>query len=431
MNTDIRISVEFWKHPKTGKLERRLGLEGVKALMVLWAWVARNRPDGDLLGFDAEDIELAAEWKGESGILLETLVSLRWLDEKDGYYAIHDWAEHNSWAAGADDRSDVSRLGKLKQVNNAAYEELQRRGVTSISKEEYQQWKDYAPEAQSQSGSHPVVDASVPSAPAEGFLGGTQVDDNDTTGTPEVPHGHPQAFSSAPAPAPAPTPVPSTKDTPPTPPGEPEEGELHSLAETVPENCSKDMMLSGKAEDDEGASPAQELLLFFDGTDVTQREKAGETEDPGPAPCPHEAIIALYHEILPELPKIRAWGKTEKRQLNGRWNESAERQSLDWWREYFESIRSMDWLMGRVPDRDGREPFRADMLWLVGVKNMAKISAGRYRRGKSRDAPNAKNQSLAEYMSELGDDPLGLHTEAKGGSEIPCKTVTRKNLWLA
>lgn len=61
---DIRIDVEFFSHPKTVKLERRLGLEAVKALMVLWSWAARNRPDGDLSGLENEDIEIAAGWTG-------------------------------------------------------------------------------------------------------------------------------------------------------------------------------------------------------------------------------------------------------------------------------------------------------------------------------------------------------------------------------
>ena len=38
MNTDIRLSVGFWQHPKTKKTVRRLGLEGIRSLQVLWLW---------------------------------------------------------------------------------------------------------------------------------------------------------------------------------------------------------------------------------------------------------------------------------------------------------------------------------------------------------------------------------------------------------
>ena len=60
--SDIRLSVDFFQHPKTIKLERRLGIEGVKALLSLWMWDAQNRPDGVLSGMDPEDIEIAAGW---------------------------------------------------------------------------------------------------------------------------------------------------------------------------------------------------------------------------------------------------------------------------------------------------------------------------------------------------------------------------------
>jgi hypothetical protein len=44
--TDIRLSVDFFDHPKTVKLERRHGLPGLKALLVLWKWAAKNRTSG-------------------------------------------------------------------------------------------------------------------------------------------------------------------------------------------------------------------------------------------------------------------------------------------------------------------------------------------------------------------------------------------------
>ena len=61
MNTDIRIAIDFWQHPKTKKLIRRVGIEGIRSLQILWTWAANNKSDGDLAGLDEEDIELAAE----------------------------------------------------------------------------------------------------------------------------------------------------------------------------------------------------------------------------------------------------------------------------------------------------------------------------------------------------------------------------------
>lgn len=104
MNTDIRLSVGFWSHPKVKRLAKCCGLEGVRSLQVLWLWAAQNRPDGNLHGMDSLDIELAADWAGEDGAFASELAG-RFLDGEEGHWILHDWAEHNPWAAGAPERS--------------------------------------------------------------------------------------------------------------------------------------------------------------------------------------------------------------------------------------------------------------------------------------------------------------------------------------
>lgn len=142
MNTDIRLSTGFWDHPKTIKLERRIGLLGVKALLVLWTWVSQCRPNGYLQGMSVEDIEIAARWTGEPGLFVKTAVELKLLDDvSHGEYAVHDWIIHNSWAADADNRADESRLNILKRWNMEAYLKLVNEGKKGISKEEYEALK--------------------------------------------------------------------------------------------------------------------------------------------------------------------------------------------------------------------------------------------------------------------------------------------------
>lgn len=109
MNTDIRLSIGFFQNPKTRKLEKRLGLEGVIGLQKLWLWAAQSKPDGDLSGLDSEDIELAADWSGEDGAFTRELVALGWIDETETGYCLHDWADHNPWQAEAKSRSDKAR----------------------------------------------------------------------------------------------------------------------------------------------------------------------------------------------------------------------------------------------------------------------------------------------------------------------------------
>ena len=104
MNSDIRLSIGFFDHPKIIKLERQLGLEGVIALMRLWLWAAQNRPSGALSGMDDEDIAIAARWNGEATAFKDVVTRLKLLDNVGDVYHIHDWQEHNAWQPDAENR---------------------------------------------------------------------------------------------------------------------------------------------------------------------------------------------------------------------------------------------------------------------------------------------------------------------------------------
>ena len=80
MADDARICTALAHHPKTVKVQRRLGDKGCWRLVALFLWVAENRPDGDLVGMNSEDIEIAGGWDGEPGKFTQTLVEVRFLD---------------------------------------------------------------------------------------------------------------------------------------------------------------------------------------------------------------------------------------------------------------------------------------------------------------------------------------------------------------
>ena len=113
MTTDARISTALADHPKTKKLHRRLGGDGCWALICLFLWTARNRSSGDLSGLTDEDIELAANWNGEEGKFIPALIEVGFLDGDECERRVHDWQEHNPWAAGADDRKESSKWAAL------------------------------------------------------------------------------------------------------------------------------------------------------------------------------------------------------------------------------------------------------------------------------------------------------------------------------
>ena len=95
-------------------------------------------------------------------------------------------------------------------------------------------------------------------------------------------------------------------------------------------------------------------------------------------PCPVAKIIAAYHAELPELAGVRSFPESAAKQLRKRWREDVERQSVAWWAEFFRYVKSCDYLVGKV------NGFEADLIWLVGPRNFAKVLNGNYEnRGRA------------------------------------------------
>ena len=93
--------------------------------------------------------------------------------------------------------------------------------------------------------------------------------------------------------------------------------------------------------------------------------------------CPHKQIIGLYHEILPMCPQVRDWTAARQQQLRARWNEDEARQNLDYWRRFFEYVKTCGFLVGIQPNTQ-RRPFFADLEWLTKSANFTKIRERKY-----------------------------------------------------
>lgn len=348
MNTDIRLSINFWTHPKTVKLERRLGLEGVRSLQILWLWAARNRADGRLSKLDAEAIEIVADWRGASGKFVETALELVWLEEDDEGYRIHDWQEHNGWAADADKRSDKARLGKLIQRRPDLAETLKNQGITGVSPEEYRRLLGMESRAQAESEqAGGQLEASYKQATSRAQAESEQAG------------GQLEALAPAPAPAPSPSPSPSLiEDTHTSPVGD-------------------------------GARPD------------TETESGGAPPKPRgksrPDACPHKAVIDLYHELLPECPHVEVWPEDCRRKLAARWREDKARQDLGWWRHVFQRVGQSDFLMGRVEGRG----FVFSLTWFVEPKNFAKVLNGNYDNRSAQPAAPKGGTNIGGYTFPL------------------------------
>ena len=123
MNTDFRLSIGLFTHPKFVKLRRKIGAEGALSYITLLSFVAQNNPDGDLGNMDSEDIAIAGQYDGNTDEFVAALVAVRFLDapENDGdSYRVHDWAEHNPWAASAPARSSKAKAAAAARWGNAS-----------------------------------------------------------------------------------------------------------------------------------------------------------------------------------------------------------------------------------------------------------------------------------------------------------------------
>ncbi len=291
MARDARISTTLPAHPKTKKLIRRHGEGAAWRLICLFLWVAENRSDGSLAGMTVEDIELAADWQGEEGVFVAALVDVGFLDGEDGSYSVHDWAEHNPWAAGSSDRSEASRWAALCKRYG-------RKGAA-------ERMPDYAARMRPADDSH--ESACDPDAEL--------CDPHATRRDPHAPGTDPQ--------------------------------------------CPVTVTVS----------------------DTVTNTKTPRVGSKLPPPCPHDEIIALYHELVPVGTQVRIWTEQRRKRLQARWRESPKHQSLDFWRRFFEHVSESEFLTGRAPTAPGRDPFVVSLDWLINPTNFVKVIEGNYHRG--------------------------------------------------
>lgn len=116
MADDVRIATGLRNHRKTKRLKRLIGAEGCWALVCLFLYAGEEKWTGDLTGLTDEDIEEEAGWDGTPGAFVAALLEVRFLVGDRGYRAIHDWEEHNPYAA-----SKGARIAKAKKGAKARW----------------------------------------------------------------------------------------------------------------------------------------------------------------------------------------------------------------------------------------------------------------------------------------------------------------------
>jgi uncharacterized protein YdaU (DUF1376 family) len=101
-------------------------------------------------------------------------------------------------------------------------------------------------------------------------------------------------------------------------------------------------------------------------------------------PCPHQEIVDLFHNTLPELPKVIVWNKAREGYLRARWREVAvekgwksKEEGIEYFRNFFGFVRNSKFLMGKVSG-NGKRPFECELEWLLRPNNFVKVIEGKY-----------------------------------------------------
>lgn len=117
----------------------------------------------------------------------------------------------------------------------------------------------------------------------------------------------------------------------------------------------------------------------------------GKPATPEKPACPAEEIVRLYHEAMPDNPKVRVLNDARKKTIRARWKEAADlnckpfgyscrEDGLAAWRRFFEICAESDFLTGRAPGQPGKPPFVADIDFLMSPSGFAKCLENKYHR---------------------------------------------------
>lgn len=108
--------------------------------------------------------------------------------------------------------------------------------------------------------------------------------------------------------------------------------------------------------------------------------------------CPHQQLIDLYAQHLPELPYPRIWEGERQKSMRARWRwvltakqkngqqyATDEASAVAWFDRFFAYVAKSDFLSGRNGKWGG-----CDLGWLVKAENFAKVVQGNYENKASK-----------------------------------------------
>lgn len=146
--------------------------------------------------------------------------------------------------------------------------------------------------------------------------------------------------------------------------------------------------------------------------DNRQKTSSSSSGDDTPS-CPVGSLVDFYHELMPENPRCMVLDDARKNAIRARWKDAAKlsvapfgyqtrEEGIEAWRTFFAYCAKSAFLTGRVPGREGKKPFRADIDFLFAPTKFRGAVEGKYHDGIKPGQPGATVQPGGEGRS---DDP--------------------------
>lgn len=164
--------------------------------------------------------------------------------------------------------------------------------------------------------------------------------------------------------------------------------ELPSLEQGTAKVVTKHNLGSAEASPRSPDSLIPDSLIGDIEANASVTSKLATPEKPA---CPAEEIVKLYHEAMPDNPKVRVLNDARRKTIRARWKEAASLdckpfgyndrdEGLDAWRRFFEVCAESDFLTGRAQPQPGKPPFVADIDFLMSPAGFAKCLENKYHR---------------------------------------------------
>ncbi|WP_250464222.1 hypothetical protein [Caballeronia sp. GAFFF2] len=108
-------------------------------------------------------------------------------------------------------------------------------------------------------------------------------------------------------------------------------------------------------------------------------------------PCPVDAIVKAYHDLLPDNPRVKVVSDARRKMISARWKEASQLtckpfgyadvpSGIAAWRRFFQVCSQSLFLTGKATPSPGRTPFVADIDFLMKPSSFISCLENKYHR---------------------------------------------------